>query len=482
MIFNENRKKMICFYWKRYYICAQNLNCMKKRIIISTIAIVTAIFALLFIQYFWNERMFRSEQKLVKLKAYMVLNDALDFNLQSAVFERYDKLESTGVSFLGEAFGSDLASKTVTVKIVHPEPVKIVRQCETDEEWHKFSKTVQYRYHYTGINLSRLDSLFKTELEKNEITLPYMLALRDSSNTILEQIPCDVDFDRYQLSLDTIPLGIDNKDFLVARFDGSYYGMFRQMRYMSLVSLGIVTLLIAVLIYTGLTIYYQKREDERNRVNQKNIAHNLMNQLVYIDKALSVIEVEETQQKYVRTMRQKSVWMSLLIYKLQRTSLNKQTFEICPENTCLNEFTGNIVDQFKAEHENFNFHFISEDVQPIMACVDTLHFGYALINLIENAVKYSGDNRDIYIDCRMNDNKIHISVTDHGIGIPPAHICKIFNSNYRVPESESLPQKGFGLGLYYVKIVAKSHGGEVTVESQYGKGSEFTLILPATTN
>ena len=412
----------------------------------------------------------------------MVLNDALVVYLQRANFERNDKLKSAGISMVGELYGGDYESKTITVQIIHPEPVKIVRQCETIDEWQKFLNSSLYRYHYTGINMNWIDSLFKADLGKNGITLPYVLALIDSSNTILEQIPRDVDFDRYQLSLDTIALGIDNKDFLVARFDGSYYGMFKQMRYMSLVSLGIVALLITVLIYTGLTIFYQKRKEEWNKANQRNIAHNLANQLVYMNTALSTIKVSETQQKYVLTMKQKNELMSMLIAKLRQTSLNKQTIDINPENFRVNELVGKIVDQFKVEHEEFNFHFTTELAPCMMVLADLIHFGYALINLIENAVKYSGKNKDIFIVCRMKENKIFISVKDHGVGIPPAYIHHIFNSNYRVPVSESIPQKGFGLGLYYVKMVAKSHGGDVTVDSQYGKGSEFTLIFPAITN
>ena len=81
---------------------------------------------------------------------------------------------------------------------------------------------------------------------------------------------------------------------------------------------------------------------------------------------------------------------------------------IDPENFRVNELVGKIVDQFKVEHEEFNFHFTTELAPCMMVHADLIHFGYELINLIENAVKYSGKNKDIFIACRLKENKIHL--------------------------------------------------------------------------
>ena len=453
---------------------------MKKRIILTTVFIAIAIVGLLFIQYFWNVRMFRAEKKLIQSKASWILQESLDFHLHDAVMDRYDMLESAGFLRSGDGYGGNFDDKTITVCKVFPDKVTFTRQCKTKEEWYEYSKHVHCRYHLTGINLNRLDSTFKSRLESNGITLPYYLALSDSTDTIFDHIPIEADLSRFQLPLDTLPLGIDGKDFLIVRFDGSYFGLYKQMRSMSLVSLGIGFLLFFAVIFTGTTVFYQRKVFEMNKKNLITIAHNLMNQVYYIDKALSVIKVNKSQQNYVLTMKQKNEWMSLLIEKLQFTTLNKKTIVVYPENICLNDFIGEIAEQFNAEHESLNFHFDCDNTRPVTARVDPAHLGYAMINLIENAVKYSGKNTDIFIGCHEKDNRACITVRDRGIGIPVAHQRKIFKPNYRVPETESISQKGFGLGLYYVKMVAKSHGGDVTVASENKKGSTFTLTLPMT--
>jgi len=172
--------------------------------------------------------------------------------------------------------------------------------------------------------------------------------------------------------------------------------------------------------------------------------------------------------------------MSLLLDNLLRTSMRNELIDVKPESICLVEFINEIVNQIKGDNEKCNFHFECDETQPMMACVDATHFRYALINLIENAVKYSNHHPDIFIGCRKKENKIYISVKDECVGIQLTHKSKIFDPGFRVPERDSLPQKGFGLGLFYVKIFAEAHGGEITVESAYKKGSTFTLILPAT--
>jgi signal transduction histidine kinase len=102
----------------------------------------------------------------------------------------------------------------------------------------------------------------------------------------------------------------------------------------------------------------------------------------------------------------------------------------------------------------------------------------ALLNLLGNAIKYSGDARDIEVAVKREDGRAAISVTDHGAGIAPAEQTRIFEKFYRAatPENEHIP--GTGLGLALVAQVVKAHGGEVRVRSAPGEGSTFSLLLP----
>jgi signal transduction histidine kinase len=110
--------------------------------------------------------------------------------------------------------------------------------------------------------------------------------------------------------------------------------------------------------------------------------------------------------------------------------------------------------------------------------VDPEALSQALLNLVNNAIKYSGDGRYIGLDVRKGDGGIVIAVTDRGVGIPRAEQKKIFEKFYRVEDTLIHTTKGSGLGLALVQHIMDAHGGSVELDSEPGKGSTFRLIVP----
>jgi two-component system phosphate regulon sensor histidine kinase PhoR len=100
-----------------------------------------------------------------------------------------------------------------------------------------------------------------------------------------------------------------------------------------------------------------------------------------------------------------------------------------------------------------------------------------LTNLIENAIKFNRDGGTVSIKCNKSDSD-RISVEDTGEGIPSHHLDRLFERFYRVDRARSRELGGTGLGLAIVKHLARAHGGEVTVESRFGEGTQFTIELP----
>jgi two-component system, OmpR family, sensor histidine kinase SenX3 len=102
----------------------------------------------------------------------------------------------------------------------------------------------------------------------------------------------------------------------------------------------------------------------------------------------------------------------------------------------------------------------------------------ALVNLVDNAIKYSGPGEPVEVGARLEGDRVALIVRDHGIGIPTRDLERIFERFYRVDRARSRETGGTGLGLAIVRHVAQVHGGEVSVESREGEGSTFTLSLP----
>ncbi len=100
-------------------------------------------------------------------------------------------------------------------------------------------------------------------------------------------------------------------------------------------------------------------------------------------------------------------------------------------------------------------------------------------NLVDNAAKYTPENGLVEISAWNSEGSLVISVKDTGIGIPHGEVERIFERFYRVDKARSRRLGGTGLGLAIVKDIVDAHGGEITVETQLGKGSAFVVRLPA---
>ena len=102
----------------------------------------------------------------------------------------------------------------------------------------------------------------------------------------------------------------------------------------------------------------------------------------------------------------------------------------------------------------------------------------ALLNLIDNAIKYSDDVKAIEVVLRQADGHVILEVKDSGIGIDQKELTRIFDPYYRAQFSDTQTRRGAGLGLTLVQQILASHGGRVEVESEPGKGSTFRLLFP----
>ena len=124
-----------------------------------------------------------------------------------------------------------------------------------------------------------------------------------------------------------------------------------------------------------------------------------------------------------------------------------------------------------------NVLYINDVPLDLEISADRSHFINILTNIIENSIKYSGDDVTVKIEAEASSDGYHIKVTDNGNGISQTDKRKIYDRFYR-GEASSSDIPGMGLGLAYVKLLIEAHGGAISVESEEGVGSTFTIILP----
>ena len=134
------------------------------------------------------------------------------------------------------------------------------------------------------------------------------------------------------------------------------------------------------------------------------------------------------------------------------------------------------VSQVKATPKNV--HMILSCREDLMAKINPPLLEQAVVNLLDNAIKYSEKDSAVRVEAKQSDGEIIVSIRDEGCGIEKRHIPRLFERFYRVDKARNRKLGGTGLGLAIVKHITQAHGGRVTVESTPGKGSVFCLHLP----
>lgn len=195
---------------------------------------------------------------------------------------------------------------------------------------------------------------------------------------------------------------------------------------------------------------------------------------------MGVQKKPEAQKEYLRTIISESERLSRLLNNvLDFSKIEQGTRTYRFETTSLEEVIHAAEKAMAFPMDQKGFHLqveIEGGIPEIQADRDALE--QAVLNLLHNAMKYSGESREIQLKLFRNGNMAQVDVTDHGIGIVEEDRDRIFGKFYRVSGIENQKIPGTGLGLTIVSHIAQSHGGRMEVKSQPGEGSTFSLILP----
>ena len=188
----------------------------------------------------------------------------------------------------------------------------------------------------------------------------------------------------------------------------------------------------------------------------------------------------EIKEKYFTIVEDEAQHLLALINRLLTISkLEHGKLTIRKTEVDLEEMIADVADKYEAKSSK-PIH-ITTDIACSTALADEEYLKEAISNMVDNATKYSTDEINIKISTSEDDHHIYIKVYDEGIGIAKSELKTIFNRYERAAEHEKNPQKtrgGFGIGLNYVLQVIQAHGGKISVKSEKGKYSEFTISLP----
>lgn len=338
------------------------------------------------------------------------------------------------------------------------------------------------------VTKDKLYKLLKKELEEYEVKTKFEFAIY--SNGIPTKIKSDAFHSLDKEATYSIPVFTDNegnsKYELSVTFPHKKKFLLSEL--LSITILSIVFTLIIIVAYTSALnqLLRQKHISEIKTDFINNMTHEFKTPIATINLALDairnprIIEDKEKVFRYLQMIRDENKRMHAQVENVLRISkLEKRELDITKEPTVIHDIIDDAI-----EHVNL----ILEDRQGTVvkhynatrttSLVNEVHFTNVLVNILENAIKYSPDTPKIEIFTENVKDMILIKVRDHGLGMSKIAQKRVFEKFYREHTGDLHNVKGHGLGLAYVKRIVEDHNGQVYVESEKGKGSTFIIKIP----
>jgi len=347
------------------------------------------------------------------------------------------------------------------------------------------------------LNFNDLAKVLETSLHNNGIELPFYFSVIDKQGRTI-----------YKQSI-RIPENRINRNENVFKqrlfpFESSRNPAFLQVVFLKkhdyaaqtirlfLPSIALILLIFAVYVVTFIVILSQKNLNTIKNDFINNMTHELKTPISSISLASQMLQEQDITKrspeslKHIATViRDETKRLSIHVEKvLQMAMFEKEKSSLKLNDIKVNLLIKDIIGSFSLKVVSKGGKIVSElNATDDYVLVDEVHFTNIIFNLMDNALKYSGEKPLILtIETYNADNNLVISIEDNGIGISKEDQKKIFEKFFRVPTGNLHNVKGFGLGLAYVKKMVKDHKGTIKVESEPNIGTKFIITIPTLKN
>lgn len=337
--------------------------------------------------------------------------------------------------------------------------------------------------------IGALDSLAHFSFDTLKLDIPFELAIFDKDDSlIISTHPYQTEV-WMEEAIKLSPMGMFPGTHIRVYFPTQTWHLFREMWLALALSAFLIAITLGCLFYMLRLIFRQKKLSDIKTDFINNMTHELKTPIATVSTVVEamqhfgVLQDAEKTEKYLAISKQQLQKLEQMVEKvLQIAAFDRGKIHLNKVETDLGKMLKDLAEPYHfSQKKTVTVRLIDDLNQPIIS-VDKSLLGHVLTNLLDNAIKYSGASPFIQVRAWDDIDNVYILVKDHGIGISPAHQKQVFEKFFRVPTGDLHPVKGFGLGLSYVKKIVDLHGGEISLKSTLGEGSEFTITIPRNIN
>ena len=338
-----------------------------------------------------------------------------------------------------------------------------------------------------SLNIEKIDSLVRLELERKHIAVDFYLDYRSHDNHIKHyqdnkkwpQLDKNHSANTY-LSTDSQSTFLPPGSFLTILFTNTTKVILNRMLGGIIISTLLVLAVISSLFYLLKVIKHQKQLAEVKNDLISNITHEFKTPIATIGVALesiksfNAIDDKEKTKSYLDMSSSQLAKLNTMVEKLLETAtLDSENLELNKDRYNISEVITSVVKKHEFQNQNKS---ITLDIKDnVFANVDVFHFENAINNILDNAYKYGGNN--IAIQLKTTPVFIAISISDDGNSLSKVYKDRIFEKFYRVPKGNTHDIKGFGIGLYYTRKIIEKHDGSISLELK-NNHTAFKILLP----
>ncbi|WP_009033101.1 sensor histidine kinase [Indibacter alkaliphilus] len=339
------------------------------------------------------------------------------------------------------------------------------------------------------VDTAHVKVLVKNHLKERGIEQQFDLAILNDRNELIS-IAANMDPQKLRaqgVQARLFPSDILGKEnHLVINFPHKRSYILQQIWLPVLSSVVFIAIVIFCFIYAIQVIIRQKNLSDIKNDFINNMTHEFKTPIATVSLAIEALQDPELmsqdsfRKRYLGIIKDENKRLGTQVEKvLQAATLDKKDFKLKMETLNMEDILHSAKDHIELQVENKSgkISLETELKNPLLEA-DAFHLTHIINNLLDNSIKYSKEKPIIQMRAWDQNGSIFVEVKDNGIGMSKDTQKKIFDKFYRVPTGNVHDVKGFGLGLAYVKTMLEAHSGEISVNSELGKGSIFTIKLP----